>query len=62
MATGTPDSAYHALGERYRDLLARHGVELRVVTTDGDVDNLVRLTDRKSEEERKNRSGPAALF
>jgi TRAP-type uncharacterized transport system substrate-binding protein len=48
MATGTPDSAYHELGVRYRAQLARHGVELRLVTTNGDVDNLARLTDSSS--------------
>src|SRR5262245_44914005 len=48
MATGTPDSAYHEFGARYRALLARHGVELRLVTTNGDVDNLARLTDASS--------------
>lgn len=49
MATGTPDSAYDQLGERYRALLAQHGVELRLLRTAGSVENLARLQDPRSE-------------
>ncbi len=48
MATGAAGGAYHEFGERYRDLLARDRVELRLLTTNGDVDNLARLTDAGS--------------
>jgi TRAP-type uncharacterized transport system substrate-binding protein len=49
MATGPEGSAYHQFGERYRELLARHRVELRLVPSSGSVDNLQRLSDAKSE-------------
>jgi len=45
MATGTEGSAQQKFGERYRALLAAHGVELRLVVTEGSVDNLRRLND-----------------
>jgi len=48
MATGSPDSAYYQLGERYRSLLARHGVELRLLQTAGSIENLARLRDLES--------------
>ncbi len=48
MATGAEDSAQQKFGERYRALLAAHGVELRLVTTEGSVDNLQRLNDPSS--------------
>lgn len=48
MATGAPGSAYEAFGERYRDVLARHGVELRLVPSAGSVDNLRLLDDPSS--------------
>ena len=48
MATGAEGSAQQKFGERYRALLAAHGVELRLVTTEGSVDNLQRLNDPSS--------------
>jgi TRAP-type uncharacterized transport system substrate-binding protein len=48
MATGTEGSAYHEFGKRYRALLERHGVELRLVTTNGSIDNVQRLRDAQS--------------
>jgi TRAP-type uncharacterized transport system substrate-binding protein len=48
MATATSGSAYHQFGERYRELLARDGIDLQVVTTEGDLDNLERLRDPAS--------------
>jgi TRAP-type uncharacterized transport system substrate-binding protein len=48
MATGAAGGAYHELGLRYRDILARSGVRLRLVNTTGGLDNLVRLRDRRS--------------
>jgi len=48
MATGTPGSAYAAFGEQYRDLLARHGVTVELVATNGAVENLRRLSDAGS--------------
>ena len=48
MATGPAGGAYHELGLRYRDILARSGVRLRLVNTTGGLDNLARLHDRRS--------------
>ncbi len=39
-ATGGPQGAYHAYGKRYREILARHGVELELVNSSGSVENL----------------------
>jgi TRAP transporter TAXI family solute receptor len=40
MATGSPEGAYHAFGQRYREILARDGVALEIVPTAGSVENL----------------------
>jgi TRAP-type uncharacterized transport system substrate-binding protein len=48
MATGPEGSAYRVFGERYRAALARHGVELRLVPTEGGVENLQKLNDPAS--------------
>jgi TRAP-type uncharacterized transport system substrate-binding protein len=48
MATGTAGGAYEAIGQRYRAILARHGVRLELVNTSGAVDNLARLRDPRS--------------
>jgi TRAP-type uncharacterized transport system substrate-binding protein len=48
MATGPEGSAYEVLGARYREVLARAGVELRVLRTAGGVENLARLRDAGS--------------
>lgn len=48
MATGAEGSAQQKFGERYRALLAAHGVELRLVATEGSVDNLQRLNHPSS--------------
>jgi len=45
MATGPEGGAYHSYGERYRDLLAREGFELRLLPTSGAVENLQKLND-----------------
>ena len=45
MAVGPEGDAYHQIGKRYRELLARNGVELRLVPTNGSVDSLQRLND-----------------
>ncbi len=49
MATGPQGSAYVEFGKLYRDLLARDGIDLRLVTTAGAVENLARLRDPRSE-------------
>lgn len=48
MATGAQGSAYAEFGERYRELLARHGITLELVATNGAVDNVAKLNDAKS--------------
>jgi TRAP-type uncharacterized transport system substrate-binding protein len=51
MATGPPDSAYHRFGLQYREILARHGIELELVNTAGSVENLGLLTNPASKVE-----------
>jgi TRAP-type uncharacterized transport system substrate-binding protein len=48
MATGPGGSAYEVLGTRYREVLRRSGVDLRLVPTAGGVENLARLRDERS--------------
>lgn len=48
MATGPDGSVTAELGKRYRELLARDGVELRLVSSPGAVANVARLRDPKS--------------
>jgi TRAP-type uncharacterized transport system substrate-binding protein len=48
MATGPEGSASDEVGARYREILRRGGLELRVVRTEGGVENLARLRDRRS--------------
>jgi TRAP-type uncharacterized transport system substrate-binding protein len=45
MATGPAGSTYALAGERYRQILARDGVRLRLVPTNGAIDNLRLLQD-----------------
>jgi len=48
MATGAEGGAYFEVGERYRALLARAGVEVRLVSTAGSPENLALLLDPRS--------------
>ncbi len=48
IATGPPGSAYGEFGERYRDILARDGVRLHLVATNGAIENLERLRDPRT--------------
>jgi TRAP transporter TAXI family solute receptor len=48
MATGPPGSVYAKAGERYREILARDGVQVRLVPTNGAVDNVRLMRDRRS--------------
>jgi TRAP transporter TAXI family solute receptor len=45
MSTGTPGGNYHAYAVKYRDILARDGVTLRLWPSGGAVENLHRLSD-----------------
>jgi TRAP transporter TAXI family solute receptor len=48
MATGPEGGGYYEIGRQYQELLARSGVELRLVPTAGSLENLALLRDRKS--------------
>ena len=48
MATAAQGGAYHEFGQRYRDVLAKSGIRLRLVNTTGSLDNLARLRDPSS--------------
>jgi TRAP-type uncharacterized transport system substrate-binding protein len=48
MATGPEGSANRELGARYRAILARSGLDLRLVPSAGGVENLARLHDPRS--------------
>ncbi|MDX1594842.1 MAG: TAXI family TRAP transporter solute-binding subunit [Gammaproteobacteria bacterium] len=45
LATGGPGGAYHLFGQRYREQLARHGVEVELRNTAGSVENLELLRE-----------------
>ncbi len=49
MSTGVADGAYHAIALKYRDILARDGVTLRLWPSSGAVENLRRLSDPSAE-------------
>jgi TRAP transporter TAXI family solute receptor len=48
MATGTEGGAYHEVGKRYQEILARAGVALRLRQTGGSVENAALLRDPRS--------------
>ena len=48
MSVGTPGSDYDLLGRRYQTILKRSGVDLRLVSSAGGVENLRRLSDPRS--------------
>ena len=48
MTTGSEGGAYNELGKRYREILARSGVEVRLLASAGGIENLRRLSDPRS--------------
>jgi len=48
MTTGSEGGAYHELAKRYREILARSGMELRLLASEGGIENLRRLSDPRS--------------
>jgi TRAP-type uncharacterized transport system substrate-binding protein len=48
MTTGPEGGDYARLGERYREVLAREGVHLRLLPSAGSLENLARLRDPRS--------------
>src|ERR1700722_5495858 len=49
MSTGSPGGAYDELGKRYKTILARSHVELKLVESAGAVENVKRLNDPRSD-------------
>ena len=47
MLAGPKESSYYTIAERYAKIIARSGVKVQVVETDGAKDNLTRLVDHK---------------
>lgn len=47
MLTGPKESSYYRTAERYAKIIARSGVKLQVIETEGAQDNLRKLADRK---------------
>ena len=45
VVAGSSNGAYYHYAERYREILARHGIELEIVETAGSVENIARLQD-----------------
>jgi TRAP-type uncharacterized transport system substrate-binding protein len=48
IATGGPNGAYTAFAERYRDILARDGVTLEILETQGSLENIALLESPES--------------
>ena len=51
ITAGSEGSIFQATAERYRKILAHEGVTLRILPSEGSLDNLKRLADPKSEAE-----------
>jgi hypothetical protein len=47
MSAGQPDSSFYVISQEYAKILARNGITLKVLTSDGSVQNLDRLLDPK---------------
>jgi hypothetical protein len=47
MSTGQPDSSFYVYSQEYAKILARNGIKLKVLPSDGSVQNLDRLLDPK---------------
>lgn len=43
LATGNPEGAYHRYGQRLKEILARDGINVKLVTTSGSTENLMLL-------------------
>ncbi len=48
MSSGPKGSTFEMNAQRYRKILARSGIELKLIESAGSIDNLSRLSDRKS--------------
>jgi TRAP-type uncharacterized transport system substrate-binding protein len=45
ITSGVPGSSFHSTAEKYRDILARSGIKLKILDSDGALENLQRLKD-----------------
>ncbi len=45
--SGAEDSSFHNTAKRYAKIIGTHGIQVKVVVTDGSAENLQRLLDRK---------------
>lgn len=45
--SGAEDSSFHNTAKRYAKIISAHGIQVKVVVTDGSAENLQRLRDRK---------------
>ena len=48
IATGQTNQTYDAIGNKYREILARSGIKVEVRQTNGGIENIQLLNDRKS--------------
>lgn len=48
IASGPPGSSFHRYAEQYKKILAQQGITLKIVQSEGSLDNLHRLADPKS--------------
>jgi TRAP transporter TAXI family solute receptor len=48
ISTGPAGSAFDTMGDRYAKILARSGITLKVIRSAGSLENLAKLSDRKS--------------
>lgn len=48
MTTGAEGGAYRAFAERYREILARNDIDLKLLPSSGSIENLSRLADENS--------------
>jgi TRAP-type uncharacterized transport system substrate-binding protein len=48
ISAGPPGSSFQTAAQQYQKILARNGIQLRIVTSEGSLENLNRLTDENS--------------
>jgi TRAP-type uncharacterized transport system substrate-binding protein len=49
ISSGPDESSFRSVAEKYRSILARNGIELKVLPSQGSLENLRRLTDPKGQ-------------
>ncbi len=48
LSAGPPGSSFQSAAQQYQKILARNGIQLKIVNSEGSLDNLNRLTDENS--------------